>query len=102
MTEQLLPKVKADDVQEDASVGKHTPGPWDPPHLTSDGASYFIPDGANWDVCEIRIAYARLPEVAKANAILIAAAPLMADYISKRAAGGDSEAEKIMEAIHAN
>lgn len=37
-----------------------------------------------------------------ANACLIAAAPLMFDFIASRAAAGDAEAARIVEGIHGN
>lgn len=38
----------------------------------------------------------------EANARLIAASPTMYDFISRRAAEGDAEARKIMEAVDAS
>lgn len=93
------------------SESKHTPGPWQSEGVaiyaqgsvdTYSGAvlvplahvedtSQVDPDGRLWTISGDR----------GANARLIAAAPVMFEYLAKQAAAGDPAAAEIMEAIHA-
>ena len=72
-------------------MSKHTPGPW-----INDG------DGIVWS--ESNPIYGWIADCRNgpqdANARLIAAAPLMYDFVASAAAGGDNKALAIMEAIN--
>ena len=84
------------------SKAKHTPGPW---VVSDQGVGFEVDSNDGWQVAQAQ----QRPEdgrgkpssVRLANARLIAAAPTMADYIKRRADAGDSEADKIVRAIHA-
>ena len=56
---------------------KHTPGPWKAPKPTiGDNNCLYIGDATgNYDICEIKTAFAPSEEQARANASLIASAP---------------------------
>ena len=70
-------------------MSKHTPGPWDI-------IDQYIIAGDESVICQWE-SYTK-----KADARLIAAAPTMHDYITKRAAAGDSEAAQILGGINGN
>lgn len=84
---------------------KFTPGPW----LV--GAEFFDNEGFPETVIHalderavvaVAIEFGpNNPGMRTANARLIAASPLMYDYLENSASGGDMEAIKIMEIIHA-
>lgn len=83
---------------------KFTPAPWTV-HNTGDvftglGAQNAegieAPSNDGWHIADCDMGGLCLEEV-RANAHLIAAAPMMADYIKARADDGDIEAKKIWE-----
>ena len=84
---------------------KHTLGPWRSPKNTMDDKGLYIstPDG-NFDVCEIKLAYAPNAAEAHANAKLIAAAPDMLEalqnVINAEAVGDKIDFKEILAAIH--
>lgn len=75
----------------------HTPGPWE----AEAAQRGFIISALNraYDIAVIRD-IGNLDN--RANARLIAAAPTMASYITKRASAGDAEAQEILENINGN
>lgn len=79
-----------------------TPGPWTVSKRNDSEAPYSVISGA-----ELGRAYAiaMCPRYRGADwaddARLIAAAPTMHEYITKRADAGDSEAKQILESINA-
>ncbi len=93
---------------------KHTPGPWHVGCLGSDSTcqcSYVLSEWYMGAICTVHVdnglpigeggndAPAR--DQAIANMHLIAAAPIMFDYIARNAALGDRVAMEIMEKINA-
>ena len=85
-------------------MSAHTPGPWI--YVRRDEWSHSVatqhgelPDGSPnyWTVASIN--KNREPEH-EANARLIAAAPLMYEFVASAAAGGDNKALAIMESIN--
>lgn len=84
------------------SESKHTPGPWEiaaerPPETS---AEWLWIGPAGWKTRVARVVvYDGEQREQQANARLIAACPTMYDYIAKRAADGDADAQAIVEAI---
>lgn len=84
-------------------MSKHTPGPW----LTAGEDKAFVyalsPNGINSFWAHVQTAgQDRISDTEKnANARLIAASPMMYEYIAGRAEAGDKEAAIILESIHA-
>ena len=83
--------------------GTHTPGPWSfdygtvPPDGPGTYADIYV-DGGDTIIAHFNNQIVE----GRATARLIAASPTMYDFISRRAAEGDAEARKIMEAIDAS
>ena len=80
---------------------KHTPGPWGWDSTVWD---YDPVQEAPWLVTTEgdRVLSGSIQCTSKANARLIAAAPVMYDYIEARAKAGDSDAQNILGVIHAS
>ncbi len=71
---------------------KHTPKPWRKEKSNLFGPSFFDVLGPNGDwVASVHGGI----EAGEANARLIAACPVMADYVIMKAIGGDEDAKKI-------
>lgn len=79
------------------SAAKHTPGPWQVAGPSAKG--YLVVQGAKGNGVALILMDSDDEE---ADARLIAAAPLMYDYIASSASNGCAEAKKILEAIHGN
>ena len=86
---------------------KHTPGPWSVCEHSWCETSIRAPSTDN-ALCRLDINHATEEsqeadeEQMAANARLIAAAPAMYEYIASSALNGCTEANKILEAIHAS
>jgi hypothetical protein len=79
---------------------KHTPGPWlSHPHVNTD-SKVVHHDGENIYTATGLIAKTTgdLKEHS-ANAALIAASPLMYDFITKKASDGDKEAKSMLDSL---
>jgi hypothetical protein len=72
-------------------MSAHTPGPWQTRFIKAEQC--IVADVGTGSVVLAR-------QVKGADARLIAAAPTMFDYVSARAVAGDSEAQRILEAIN--
>jgi hypothetical protein len=71
----------------------HTKGPWKAVAV-DESAEY-----KQWEIQPHVGVVERVDGIGEANARLIAAAPMMYDYIAVKAELGDTEAGKIMEAV---
>lgn len=79
---------------------QHTPGPWEAlPTVPSDGFDCWTIQAADGELAWSK-GYQN-EAVRQANARLIAAAPTLYEYASRRAAVGDNEAARILESINA-
>lgn len=86
--------------------GGHTPGPWE-----HEGDTVFVTEymqlccGRGYHSCcgdpEIEVEQRQIAQCAPANARLIAAAPTMYDYVTRKAAEGDAGALEIVRSIYA-
>lgn len=94
-------------------MSKHTPGPWRAFFNQPDKSGavtcsiYAEPDMSNphrgyvADVYRNYVGSFIDDEEFRANARLIAASPLLYDFVAKRASEGDTEAIALVESIHA-
>lgn len=77
-------------------MSKHTPGPWSRDNIETKNQYVLSPNG--YVVATINQTNAYQKSHA-ANADLIAAAPLMYDYINRQAKQGDKEALNIIKTL---
>ena len=75
---------------------QHTPGPWD---VEPKGSRHFVDGADGLTVAYLDRAGVRERAEIEANALLIAAAPTMFDYLTLLASRGNDEAHEIIEKI---
>ena len=75
---------------------QHTPGPWD---VEPKGSRHFVDGADGLTVAYLdRVGVRERAEI-EANALLIASAPTMFDYLTLLALRGDNEAHEILKKI---
>lgn len=76
---------------------QHTPGPWNVSEIES--GCFIASETESGDVARVYMGSGKFTAEYKANARLIAAAPLMYEFISKLANGGNIEAKRIIATL---